>query len=91
VWFASGPPLSGVTDRFGSFVGGRPALPEDAVPRCGLCGAPQTFSQIAFPAPHSSAGRSPAVFACTRRADDVNLIPPMLEGALACADAEHIP
>ena len=68
-------------------------MPPDAtLPHCGLCRAPQTFFfQVAFPAPHSSAGRSPAVFACTRRADDVNLIPPMLEGALACADAEHIP
>jgi hypothetical protein len=88
VWFAPGPPLSGQTDGFTSFVGGRPALPPDAtLPHCGLCGAPQTFFfQVAFPAPHSWAGRSLAVFACTRCADDASLIPPMLEGALAGAD-----
>lgn len=87
-WQIGGLPLSGQTGVFRSFVGGRPALPPDvALPACDLCGARQTFFfQVAFPAGHSWAGRSVALFACTRCADDAHVIPPMLDGPLAGAD-----
>jgi len=76
------------TGNENSFVGGRPKLPTDTpIPKCGLCGARQTFFfQIAFPADHWWAGLSLAVFQCTSCANQDHLIPEMLSGVLKGAD-----
>ena len=70
------------------FIGGKPKLPAgSAVPKCGLCGAEQTFYfQIAFPYDHIWAGLTLAVFACTNCADGDFLIPEMLPGILPGAN-----
>lgn len=67
-----------------SFAGGAPHLPPEAAwPTCTLCGAAQSFFfQIAFPDGHAWAGRSLALFACTRCADERFCIPEMLRGRL---------
>ena len=62
-----------------TFIGGFPRLPAEVeLPRCGLCGAIQTFFfQVAFPSDHIWSGNSLAVFACTMCATQKHWIPPM--------------
>ncbi len=70
------------------FVGGKPVLPRgNAIPKCALCRAEQTFFlQVAFPDDHVWTGLSLAVFSCTSCADKNHLIPEMLSGVLTGAD-----
>jgi len=76
------------SDSDDSFIGGKPKLPpEQSIPVCGLCNAPQTFYfQVGFPSDNTWAGLSLATFACTSCADKKQLIPAMLKVKLPGAD-----
>jgi hypothetical protein len=81
---ATHPKIGPQEDADRCFIGGVPRLPRgEAIPKCELCGAEQTFYlEVEFPQDHGWAGTSLAVFACTSCSDRDRLIPEMLRGPL---------
>ncbi len=74
--------------RDSSFLGGVPSLPiSEAIPRCALCAAEQTFFfQVALPDDQVWPRSSVATFACTSCANENYLIPEMLAGRLRAGE-----